>query len=61
MCTWQLDEHKNALEAHVVIADVHQIEPVKSRLKNVLARDYAIDHSTLEFEVSHCGECEDGC
>jgi cobalt-zinc-cadmium efflux system protein len=53
---WQLDEHRNALEAHVVIADVRQIEPTKAALKDMLAQRFSIDHSTLEFEVIHCGE-----
>lgn len=52
---WQLDEHSNALEAHVVIADFSQSAAVKSALKSELEERYAITHSTLEFEVDHCG------
>ncbi len=51
---WQLDEHSNALEAHVVITDFSQSEVVKSALKSELEQRYAITHSTLEFEVDHC-------
>ncbi len=53
---WQLDEHKNALEAHVVINDFSQSETIKTIIKNELKQRYAIAHSTLEFEVNHCGK-----
>jgi len=55
---WQLDEHSNALEAHVVITDYGQSETVKIALKRELEQRYAIAHSTLEFEIDHCGK---GC
>lgn len=51
---WQLDEHKNALEAHVVIDDFCDIETVKTALKTELRRRFNITHSTLEFEIEHC-------
>ena len=51
---WQLDEHRNALEAHVVITDYNQIEKIKSELKSTLLQNFSIDHSTLEFEINHC-------
>ncbi|MEJ2141081.1 MAG: cation diffusion facilitator family transporter [Gammaproteobacteria bacterium] len=53
---WQLDEHRNALEAHVVIEVPGEMEVVKNNLKQELLEKYAIDHSTLEFEFSPCGE-----
>lgn len=53
---WQLDEHHNALEAHVVIEVPKEMEVVKNNVKQRLLEKYAIDHSTLEFEFSHCGE-----
>ncbi len=53
---WQLDEHKNALEAHVVIASFSKTEPIKSALKAALAEQFSIIHSTLEFEVDHCNK-----
>ncbi len=53
---WQLDEHKNALEAHVVITSFSETEPIKSRLKAALAEQFSIIHSTLEFEVDHCNK-----
>lgn len=53
---WQLDEHRNALEAHVVIDDTYQMEIIKAALKSMLKQSFSISHSTLEFEVVHCGE-----
>ncbi len=51
---WQLDEHSNALEAHVVIDDFSQLANVKVDIKNKLSRGFSISHSTLEFEETHC-------
>ena len=51
---WQLDEHKTALEAHVVIPDFVQTEQVKTALKKELEKRFSIAHSTLEFEIDHC-------
>tara|TARA_R110002072_G_scaffold105615_2_gene230880 strand:+ start:2106 stop:2993 length:888 start_codon:yes stop_codon:yes gene_type:complete len=51
---WQLDEHKNALESHVVIDDFYNTETVKAALKAELWRRFNIAHSTLEFEIEHC-------
>lgn len=53
---WQLDEHRNALEAHVVIDATNVMEAVKADIKNRLAEQFLISHSTLEFEITHCGE-----
>ena len=53
---WQLDEHKNALEAHVVIDDFGDTEAIKTALKTELDRQFAITHSTLEFETTQCGK-----
>jgi len=53
---WQLDEHKNALEAHVVIDDFVETEIVKTALKTELEQRFGIAHSTLEFETSRCGK-----
>ncbi len=51
---WQLDEHHNALEAHVVIDDFSQTQRVKLALKAILEQRFDISHSTLEFETVHC-------
>ncbi|WP_456379828.1 cation diffusion facilitator family transporter [Thiolapillus sp.] len=53
---WQLDEHKDALEAHVVIADFAETEQIKAALKTELEKHFSIAHSTLEFEIDHCNE-----
>jgi len=53
---WQIDEHHIALEAHVVITDFAQTEQVKMALKAELGQRFSIAHSTLEFEMTHCGE-----
>ena len=49
---WELDEDHRALEAHVVIAreKSDQLETIKSRIKQRLADEWQIWHSTLEFE-----------
>ncbi len=51
---WQLDEHQNALEAHVVIRDFSATDEVKMALKANLKQHFKITHSTLEFEIKHC-------
>ncbi len=53
---WQLDEQKNALEAHVVIADFLDTEQIKKALKAELEKRFSISHSTLEFEIDHCSK-----
>jgi len=49
---WNIDEHRLSLEAHVVIAreDMARMETIKGALKATLKDQYAIGHSTLEFE-----------
>lgn len=56
---WQLDEHRNALEAHVVIHNFSETESIKQLLKSEIEKKFSILHSTLEFEVVHCenGRC----
>ncbi len=51
---WQLDEHKNALEAHIVITNYSQLDEIKIKIKSLLQQTYSIQHSTLEFEISDC-------
>ncbi len=51
---WQIDEHKNALEAHVVFDPQFEMDDVKSKLKELLKQNFDIGHSTLEFETKHC-------
>ena len=51
---WRLDEHRNALESHVVICDFNETENIKRLLKSQIEQKFFITHSTLEFEVEHC-------
>jgi cobalt-zinc-cadmium efflux system protein len=49
---WNIDEHRLSLEAHVVIdrADMQRMEAIKTAIKARLDEEFAIGHSTLEFE-----------
>ena len=49
---WNLDEHRIALEDHVVVTsdDFKEVELIKYRLKELLKNKFNISHSTLEFE-----------
>ncbi|MCB1784110.1 MAG: cation transporter [Alphaproteobacteria bacterium] len=51
---WQLDERRNALEAHVVLEKGADMDGVKRALKAILLERFEIGHSTLEFETVHC-------
>ena len=51
---WQLDEHRNALEAHVVLEESIDMDTLKIRLKKLLHDQFEIEHSTLEFEYKKC-------
>lgn len=58
---WQLDEHHNALEAHIVSDAVQlaDMEQIKHTLKTMLFTNFAIGHSTLEFEHAECSRCDE--
>lgn len=47
---WQLDEQRNALEAHVVADKSADVSAIKANLKETLRQRFGISHSTLEFE-----------
>lgn len=51
---WQLDEQRNALEAHIVISKGADMDAVKVATKAMLHDKFHIDHSTLEFENVSC-------
>ena len=57
---WQLDEHLNALEAHVVVNsnELSNIERIKAETKKLLFDRFEIGHSTLEFERPDKNICE---
>ena len=52
MHIWHLDEHRIALEAHVVVTTdkLKEVEAIKGNLKHLLKSKFDIVHSTLEFE-----------
>ena len=56
---WHLDESRIALEAHVVVTaqNLEDVEILKGVLKKMLREDFAISHSTLEFEAPTGGSC----
>ncbi len=49
---WMIDEHLNALEAHIVIADglAGRADAIRARIKKLVRDEFGIDHSTLEIE-----------
>lgn len=54
---WRLDESRVALEAHVAIqgvSDLDALEQLKMRIKDRLRSGYGVDHATLEFEFGAC-------
>lgn len=56
MHIWMIDESTKTLEAHVVMdaALVSRIEAIKRSIKSLLAEQFGIHHSTLEFEIEDC-------
>lgn len=58
---WQIDEQRNALEAHVVIEKNADIDSLKSALKAMLGKQFSVDHSTLEFEIESCSDDIEHC
>lgn len=57
---WQMDEHRAALDAHVVIAEGRwsDADAVKERIKTALADRFDIAHTTLELECARHA-CDD--
>ncbi|MFN8673311.1 MAG: cation diffusion facilitator family transporter [Candidatus Sericytochromatia bacterium] len=51
---WSLDNKKNILTAHIVLTEGYAIEEVKKSIKDTLAHEFEINHSTLEFENIKC-------
>lgn len=51
---WQIDEYRNALEAHIVLTEEAEMHSLKDRIKTMLHNKYEIEHSTLEFENVNC-------
>jgi cobalt-zinc-cadmium efflux system protein len=51
---WQMDEHRAALNAHIVIAEGRwtDADAIKDRIKAALSDRFAIEHTTLELECA---------
>jgi cobalt-zinc-cadmium efflux system protein len=57
---WQMDEHRAALDAHIVITEGRwsDADAVKERIKTALADRFDIEHTTLELECARHA-CDD--
>ena len=49
---WHIDEHRRSFEAHVVVETPARMEQIKLALRQRLADNFDIIHSTLEFEFT---------
>lgn len=60
---WNLGSNQVALSAHVVLSqeNFQQQPQVLEKIRHLLAADYNIHHTTLQFEQTHCGEGHGGC
>ena len=47
---WHIDEHLRSFEGHIVVGDPADMEAIKLSLRQRLADNFDITHSTLEFE-----------
>ena len=54
MHLWQMQEHENALDTHIVIAKGRwsDADAIKQTVRDMLRDDFGIHHSTLEVECS---------
>ena len=48
---WLMGEHEGALDAHIVLQDGAEPAEVRARIRDMLASDYDLHHSTLETET----------
>lgn len=59
---WQMQEHENAVDAHLVIDDDAwgEADAIKQRTKEMLSHEFNIGHTTLELERSSraCGSVQ---
>ena len=60
---WNLGAEQLALSAHIVLlpGGLAQQAQVMERVKTMLAAQFSIEHTTLQFEETHCGEGHGGC
>ena len=57
---WTVSPGYVSLSAHVVLNDqsLSRSQTVMNSLKRVLVEDFAIQHTTIQFECHNCGQCE---
>lgn len=55
---WTVSPGYIALSAHVVLVDqsLNQTHPVMDALKEIIARRFGIEHTTIQFECRNCGQ-----
>ncbi len=60
---WNLGAEQVALSAHILLLPGGFAQPalVMERVKTMLAAEFGIEHTTLQFEETHCGEGHGGC
>jgi len=60
---WNLGSNQVALSAHIVLSpeNYRQQPQVLEKIRNILSIDYDIQHTTLQFEETRCGEGHGGC
>lgn len=58
MHVWTVSPGYVALSSHVVLADqtLSQAQDVMDGLKQVLAEEFEIEHTTIQFECENCGQ-----
>lgn len=57
---WQMDENRNSVEAHLVLAEGSDFTEVVARVKRLLRDRFGLAHATLEVETRASG-CAGGC
>jgi len=60
---WNLGAEQVALSAHIILqpGGLSQQALVMESVKTMLAMQFGIGHTTLQFEETHCGEGHGGC
>lgn len=58
---WQIDEARNSLEAHLVLAEGADFATVIRTVKAMLKADFGLSHVTLEVETAESGCAGGGC
>ena len=60
---WTLSPGYVALSAHVLLTDqsLSQSQRVMEELKRTLAGQFDIEHTTIQFECTNCGQCTVAC